>query len=159
MKTTGPTAQPPLYATTVVLDVRCDARHAFDHIARRFFVNHSRWDPAVKEMIRDDEAPVGLGTTGREVRSYGGYQIVSEIRVTAFEPEQRFAFRTTSGPLREEVDLSIAASPTGSRVTMALAFTPVAAYLRLVAPLLRLMIAGNVRANSERLRDALSADA
>ena len=150
--------RPPMYATTVVLDVRCDARRTFDHIARGFFANHSRWDPAVKEMIRDDDGPVGLGTSGREVRLFGPSQIVSAVRVTAFEPDRRFAFRTTSGPMLEAVDWTIEPTATGSRVTMALAFTPMAPYLRVTAPLIRPMIARNVRGNSERLQVALDAE-
>jgi hypothetical protein len=153
------TKRAPMYATTVVLDVRCDAQHAFDHIARGFFENHSRWDPAVKEMIRDDDGPVGLGTTGREVRSVPGNNVVSAVQVTRFEPDRRFGFRTTSGPMLEVVDWAIEATPAGSRVTMALAFTPLARSMRVLAPLLRRVIPRNVRANTERLRAALDSEA
>jgi hypothetical protein len=148
-----------MYATTVALDVRCDAQHAFDHIARGFFENHSRWDPAVREMIRADNGPAGLGTTGREVRSVGGNRVVSAVRVTTFEPDRRFAFRTTSGPMLEAVDWAIDATAAGSRVTMALSFTPLAASLRIMAPLVRRLMPRNVRANSERLRAALDSEA
>ena len=153
------TNRAPMYATTVVLDVRCDAQKAFDHIARGFFQNHSRWDPAVIEMIRDDDGPVGLGTTGREVRAVPGNRVISAVIVTTFEPDHRFAFRTTSGPMLEAVDWTIDATPAGSRVTMALAFTPLARSMRLMAPLLRRLMPRNVRANSERLRAALNSEA
>jgi Polyketide cyclase / dehydrase and lipid transport len=152
------TNRAPMYATTVVLDVRCDAQHAFDHIARGFFQNHSRWDPAVLEMIRDDDGPVGLGTTGREVRKVPGNRVVSAVRVTTFEPDRRFAFRTTSGPMLEAVDWTVEATPAGSRVTMALAFTPLTMPMRIMAPLLRRQIPRNVRANAERLRAALDSE-
>ncbi len=153
------TNRSPMYATTVVLDVRCDAQQAFDHIARGFFENHSRWDPAVIEMIRDDSDPVGLGTTGREVRSVPGTRVVSAVRVTTFEPDRRFGFRTTSGPMLEEADWTVDATPTGARVTMALAFTPLSRSMRLMAPLMRRLIPRNVRANSEHLRAALDSEA
>jgi Polyketide cyclase / dehydrase and lipid transport len=152
------TNRAPMYATTVVLDVRCDAQHAFDHIARGFFQNHSRWDPAVLEMIRDDDGPVGLGTTGREVRKVPGSRVVSAVRVTTFEPDRRFAFRTTSGPMLEAVDWTVEATAAGSRVTMALAFTPLTMPMRIMAPLLRRQIPRNVRANAERLRAALDSE-
>ncbi len=157
---TAPTTinRAPMYATTVVLDVRCGAQQAFNHVARGFFVNHSRWDPAVIEMIRDDNGPVRLGTTGQEVRSVPGNKVVSAVRVTTFEPDRRFGFRTTSGPMLEVADWTVDATPTGARVTMALAFTPLARTMRIMAPLLRRLIARNVRANSERLREALDSE-
>jgi hypothetical protein len=59
----------------------------------------------------------------------------------------------------EAADWTIDATPTGSRVTMALAFTPLSTAMRLMAPLLRRLIPRNVRANSKRLRAALDSEA
>jgi len=138
--------------------VRCTPTQAFDHVARGFFEHHGVWDPSVTSMEKISSGPVGLDTRGLEGRRFGPWHMVSEFRVTAFEPDRRFGFATTGGPMVEELDVTIEGRPDGSWLRIHLRLTPSSLGLRILEPLIRPSLSGNVRANTERMRTALNAE-
>lgn len=148
-----------MFEQTNVLAVRCDPTAAFDHIARGFFEHHGLWDPSVTGMSKTSDGAMRAGTAGIERRRFGPLSVVSEIVVTSYEPDGRFGFRTTKGPMSEQVDFVIEASATGSSVRQHLRLIPEALPLRIMEPLMRPILARNVARNTERLRAALEAAA
>ncbi|HEX9043529.1 MAG TPA: SRPBCC family protein [Candidatus Limnocylindrales bacterium] len=148
-----------MFDSVTTIDSRSDQSAAFEHIARGFFEHHGIWDPSVVSMTKTSDGPVGPGTTGLEGRRFGPSRIVSEIVVTAFEPDRRFGFETTKGPMSERLDCLIEARPGGSRVRLHIRLAGVALPLRIMEPLMRPMFARNLRANTERMRLALDAAA
>ena len=145
-----------MYETERTVETPCSAEAAFAHIGAGFFENHSRWDPDVKKMTKASDAPVGVGTTGQEHRKVPGRTIVSDIRITEFEPPRRFGFESTSGPMRERVSWQLEPTSTGTRIRTSLSFAARAPAMRLFAPVMRRMIARNVERNMENFRRALS---
>ena len=146
-----------MFETLVDLDVHSTPTAAFDHIARGFFDHHGIWDPSVTSMVKTSDGPVGPGTTGREGRRFGPWSIASEFRVTEFEPSRRFAFRTTKGPMIEDVKWTIDDRPDGATVRMHLRLIPAALALRLLEPVMRPVLARNARSNAARMKAALDA--
>ena len=147
-----------MYETTRTTEVPCSTEFAFRHIAEGFFENHSRWDPDVQKMTKDSDAPVSVGTTGKEHRKVPGRVIVSDVRITEYEPPRRFGFESTSGPVREQVTWELSATPTGTTIQTSLRFSTATRAMRLFAPVMRRMIARNVERNMENFKRAVTQD-
>jgi hypothetical protein len=146
-----------MFEWTIDLSVRCTPAEAFDHVGRGFFEHHPFWDPSVTSMRKTTSGPVAPGTKGLEGRRFGPWSIVSEFEITAFEPDRRFGFQTTSGPMLEESDWTIEQGDDGSAVSIRLRLTPRSAGLRVMAPLMRPLFDRNVRRNVQRMRASLDA--
>ena len=140
------------------LDVRCTAAQAFDHVARGFFEHHGLWDPTVVSMRKTSDGPVGLGTTGLEERRIGRTRSKATFKVTEFEPDHRFAWESTSGPMRQQADLTIEERPEGARVHAHVRLVPASLGARLTEPLMRSMLDRNLQAHMEGMRQALDAE-
>jgi Polyketide cyclase / dehydrase and lipid transport len=148
----------PIYDATLEMDVTRPVGEVFDHVARGLFENHGRWDPAIVGMSKTSDGPIGQGTTGIESRRYGAWSSSAPFVVDAFEEGRRFGFRSTDGPLLERVRFEFSALPEGTRIRSAMTFTPNAGAISVLGPLLRLLIARNVRMNTERMRQSIERD-
>jgi hypothetical protein len=127
----------------------------FSYVATEFFDHHRLWDPAIVELTKLSEDPVGVGTRGREVRSFGGRQ-VADFKVTTFEPNSRFAFTNTSGGFwLDRAFIFEAQTAPSTRVTFTFVMRPRQFPLTLLAPLLRGTIERQVRTNVARLERLL----
>jgi hypothetical protein len=141
------------------LNVQCTPAQAFDHVARGFFEHHGLWDPTVISMRKTSDGPVGVGTTGIEERRFGGSRQKNAFKVTAFEPDRRFAYESTSGPAHQQADMTIEERPGGARVHVHVRLTPTSLGTRLFMPLMRSMLDRNLQAHAEGMRHALDAEA
>jgi hypothetical protein len=130
----------------------------FDHVARHFFENHSRWDLAVLRMEPTSPGAIALGSTANEVRRYGLWTSSSPVTVDLFEPTTSFGYRSTDGPVLEVVRFMLRSTDSGTSVTLSLKFIANSMITRLMAPILRRFIARNVRTNLERIKVAIEGD-
>ena len=63
--------------------------------------NFPLWAGAlVKESRQTSPGPVGVGTTFAQENVLMGRRFVSQMRVVTYEPQHRFEYVTTSGPIR-----------------------------------------------------------
>ena len=113
-----------MFESTMDIAVQCTPTQAFDHVARGFFEHHGLWDPTVTSMQKTSEGPIGLGTRALEERRFGRSLVKSEIQVTAFEPERRFGYATTSGPMRQLAEISIEEHPGGAKLRVHIRLNP-----------------------------------
>src|SRR5262245_46151037 len=105
-----------MFSTESVIETSATPAEAFNHIGRGFFENHPKWDPMVLSMHKTGNEPLGVGTTGTETRRVPGRQLVNQVRVMEFEPDSRFGFEATSGPLREHMRCAIEPMGDGARI-------------------------------------------
>lgn len=108
------------------------------------------WRHGVETMAPSPDGVVVAGTTTAEVLRLGGRTYRNRGVVTAVEPGRTFAWRTTSGA---DATGSRAVVPLGRdrcRVRLELRVTPHGAE-RLLAPVLRRMLARNLAADAGRL--------
>ena len=83
--------------------------------------NDRSWRSGVKEMSASGAPGVGR-RIHQVVAGPGGRGINADIEVTGYEPPARYAFRTTSGPVRPEGEYRLAAAGgTATDVTFSLA--------------------------------------
>jgi uncharacterized protein YndB with AHSA1/START domain len=80
--------------------------------------NDPRWRPAVKTMQR--EGPLGVGAHYHQRLKAGGREVPADIEITAFDPDERVAFRTVSGPARLEGSYTMSAAEGGTAVKFTL---------------------------------------
>jgi hypothetical protein len=138
---------------TMQLDVDRPADAVWSFVAENFFANHPKWDPAIVEMRKLTAGGMGEGTEGVEVRRFGGKQEAAFV-VREFRPATRFSFDNTSGPFELKRSYSFHPSNGRTRIEFRFIMAP-KGVMRLLFPLLRTVIAGQVRTNIGRLAELL----
>jgi hypothetical protein len=72
--------------------IRKPVEDVFRFIGEDFFENYPKWSPEVKELKRLSDGPLGVGTTGRQVRVDCGRRSESDFKVLEFQPNRRAVF-------------------------------------------------------------------
>jgi uncharacterized membrane protein len=84
--------------------------------------NAMQWRPGVLDVAR--VSGEGLGAVYRQgVRGPGGRRIAADYEVTAFEPNQRIAFRAIAGPVRPTGEYRFTSEGDHTTVTFSLEAT------------------------------------
>jgi len=84
--------------------------------------NARQWRPGVLDVSHMSGA--GIGTTYRQgVKGPGGRRIAADYEVTAYEPNQRIAFRAIAGPVRPTGEYRFASDGDSTTVNFSLAVT------------------------------------
>lgn len=148
-----------MFTRTSNLHVVCTPEEAFRHIAMEFFDNHPRWDPDLVEVTKTTPGPIGVGTTGREVRDFNGRRFVSAFRVSRFEPNSAFSVRGTAGAMAENVDYDITSEGSGSGVILKLELIPRTFVMRLLGPFMWPRVEKNYLRNVARFEELLNESA
>ena len=61
--------------------------------------NETQWQAGLIEAKFTSAGPVGVGTTGRDLRQFMGRPIETTWKVTEFERDQKMAFSIVTGPI------------------------------------------------------------
>jgi len=84
-------------------------------------------DPANEPRWRDQvltfapTGPLARGTVVRQtIKGPGGRPIRSDLRLTAFDPPERYAFEVIAGPVRPVGEYLVTAAPGGTDLTFSL---------------------------------------
>lgn len=77
------------------------------------------WRPIVKEIAADGPMREGA-SIHQTVKGPGGRGLPSDLRVTAYEPARRYAFKVTAGPVHPEGEYRFAAAGSGTEVSLSL---------------------------------------
>lgn len=79
--------------------------------------NEVDWQSNLVESSLTSDGPVGVGSTGRDVRRSMGMKIVNDWECTAFEPNRSFEFTVTK-PITFTAAYALEPDTSGTRVTM-----------------------------------------
>src|SRR5262249_13346406 len=88
-----------------------------------------------KEVKMITQGPIGAGTRYRTVREALGRRLESETEITEFEPNQRYATKSISGPFPMESTVNFEHVEGGTRVTGTLSGEP-GGFFKLAEPIL-----------------------
>jgi uncharacterized membrane protein len=80
--------------------------------------NEPLWQSGVLESGLVGEGPMGVGAKTKEVRKLLGQRLESIAEVTAYEPNAKIAFKSTSGPVRYEAWYTFEPVDAGTKFTM-----------------------------------------
>lgn len=112
--------------------------------------NDKRWRQSVVEITRT--AGTGVGTTYRQVVSGpGGRRVDADLEITEFVPDQRIAFKTTTGPVRPTGSYDLRDHDGHTEVTFRLA-AKLTGPKRLMSPMVSKTMASEVAALAELKR-------
>src|SRR6266550_2827337 len=79
--------------------------------------NTPAWQSGLVEVRRTTEGPIGVGAKHTFVRRFMSRRMEADNEYIAFEPNERIAFKTTSGPVRVEASYDFESVGDGTRVT------------------------------------------
>ena len=82
------------------------------------FRKNAEWQDGVIESTQTPDGPTQLGTKFKTVRTFLGQHLEATGEVTQFVPNQKFAFKSTSGPVQFSLSQSFEAVPAGTKITM-----------------------------------------
>ncbi len=140
----------------VVHEVSCRAGldSTWDFVAEQYFDHHSSWDPAVVAMQQNQPGPPQPGLTGVETRRSSG----DSVPASRLPRSCRSVGSRCGTPLvRSSLDRAYDFAPesAGTRIRFSFHMAPKGP-ARLLFPLLRPVIARQVRSNIDRLADVVS---
>ena len=118
--------------------------------------NSTLWQSGCLESVKTSEGPVGVGTTGREVRRFLGLQIETTGEVTDFEPNKRSSVKTTSGPAQGQATWTFESAGGGTTFATAID-VDLGGLFKLAGPVLSRMIERQIETDLANLKDLLEA--
>jgi uncharacterized protein YndB with AHSA1/START domain len=139
--------------TVRTIDERIDIARPPDEVFDVFadYDRDPEWRGGVDEMRHELPGAVRVGTTTREQLRLAGQRIVTNGRVTAYEPWQLLAFETTDGPIAARGTRTVATKGAGADARFVLT-SELRGLNRLLAPLLVASFRRGVRADLVRLK-------
>jgi uncharacterized protein YndB with AHSA1/START domain len=116
----------------------------------------SLWMSDLVEAKQTSEGPVGVGTTASAVANPLGRRIESTQDVVEYEPNRKFAIKSTSGPVASEDQFTFESIGSGTKVTR-VTEAELGGFFRLAEPLVARMLRRQFETNFANLKDRLEA--
>ena len=102
------------------------------------------------------EGPVQQGAHVTEVRKFLGRKMESEVEVTEYDPDKRFALKVLSGPVPFSFEQTLEPTDGGTNVRVVLEGEP-GGFFKLAEPLVERAVKRQMKADYEQLKDILEA--
>ena len=80
--------------------------------------NNPKWSSMVLEAEQTTPEPPGLGTKGKTTGRFLGMRLETELEITEFEQDARFAYRSIAGPVERWGVVTFQPVDTGTRVSI-----------------------------------------
>ncbi len=117
-----------------------------------------QWAAEVVEAKQISEGAMGMGTTVKIAVKVLGRRAENTHKVTAYEPNSKFAFKTTSGPIQSEVTESVESVEDGTKFTI-VAEAETGGFFKLAEPIVARTTQREWETNVATLKDLLEARA
>jgi carbon monoxide dehydrogenase subunit G len=101
------------------------------------------------------ETQQGPGARAKQVRDFRGSRSESELQVTAYEPDRRFALTTLSGPVSLSLECTLEPSGSGTRLNVSGEGEPSGGLAKVAGPIVARKIAGQFKNDFETLKQNL----
>ena len=82
------------------------------------FRKNAEWQDGVIESTQTPDGPTQMGTNFKTVRTFLGQKLEATGEVTEFEPNKKFAFKSTSGPIKFNLMQTFESVSGGTKVTI-----------------------------------------
>ncbi len=120
--------------------------------------NLALWAGPVTEAKQTSEGSPGVGATSTRVTQLLGRRFESDYEVTEYQPNSRYAAKTTSGPVPIVETLSFEGHEGGTRVTIA-GDLEATGFFKLAEPILTRIVKRQLANDVATLKDLLEAQA
>lgn len=118
--------------------------------------NMQEWAAEVVDAKKTSEGPMGVGTTLTVAVKLLGRRVENSHVVTIYEPNIKFAFKTTSGPIPSVATESVEAVNGGTKFTIVAEAEP-GGFFKLAEPIVERMLQRQWETNVVNLKDLLEA--
>ena len=118
--------------------------------------NNPQWVSGLLEAKQTSPGPMGVGSTGTDVRQFLGRRIESTWEVTEHEVNKKSAFKTTSGPIPLKGAWTYEPVAEGTKVSFAMDGDP-GGFFRLAEPLVAGIAKRQIENDHNNLKDLLEA--
>ncbi len=118
----------------------------------------SQWMSELVEAKQTSEGPVGVGTTYMAVATPLGRRAESTQDVVEYEPNSKFAIKSTSGPVASKDEFTFESVAGGTKVTR-VTEAELGGFFKLAEPLVARMLKRQFETNFANLKDILEAQA
>ncbi len=115
-----------------------------------------QWRAEVVEVKKSSEDPVGVGTTFSGVGRFLGRRLENINEVTQYEPNRKFGFKTTSGPVSMQFTDTFESVEGGTKVSLAME-GETGGFFKLAEPIMSRMVRRQFKNNYANLKDLLEA--
>ncbi len=115
-----------------------------------------QWRAEVVEVERSSEGPIGVGTTFSGVGRFLGRRLENINEVTQYEPNRKFGFKTTSGPVSMQFTDTFESVEGGTKVSLAME-GETGSFFKLAEPIMSRMVRRQFKTNYANLKDLLEA--
>lgn len=123
------------------------------------FSNNPRWQRGMRACRWTTAPPHGMGSTYEQEARFLGKDVRNTFRVTAFEPERRVSFESTSGSFPIAVTRTVEAlGPGRARFTEEVE-GDARGFYRMAEPLLGLLVRRSIKRDFPRLKRLLETSA
>ena len=120
--------------------------------------NNPKWSSVFVEVKKTSEGPIGVGTTWRAVQKALGQRLESEVEVTEYEPNRKFAQVSKSGPIPAKIWGTYEPVEGGTWISVILE-AEVGGFFKLAEPLVKSMIKRSIETDFANLKDLMEAQA
>jgi uncharacterized membrane protein len=120
--------------------------------------NNPKWSSVVLNAEQTSPGPPGIGTTAKTTGKFLGKRIETGLEITEFEPNRKFAYRSTSGPISRWGVVTFDAIDGGTRVSVRVGGEP-AGFFKLAEPLVISMSKRQLQSDLDNLKDLMEARA
>ncbi|HET7376549.1 MAG TPA: SRPBCC family protein [Anaerolineae bacterium] len=97
--------------------------------------NHKKWQPALLEVSVTPAGPIGIGSIYHYVTQVMGNKYPSQIQISGYEVNKKWAYKTTGVPNPVETVYTFEAAGTATNVTISMD-VPANAYPAAAAPMI-----------------------
>ena len=112
------------------------------------------WQQSVTESTVITDGSIGLDTKVRVSRRFMGQSITLVLDTTEFVPNERFSFKTDSGPVPLEGTVEVQPKDLGTKVTFNVSGDP-GGLFTLLGPFISQIVRNETVENANRLKDVL----
>lgn len=115
-----------------------------------------QWRAEVVEVKKSSGGPVGVGTTFSGVGRFLGRRLENTNEVTQYEPNRKFGFKTTAGPVSMQFTDTFESVEGGTKVSLELQ-GETGGFFKLAEPIMNRMVRRQFKTNYANLKDLLEA--
>ena len=134
--------------------IRRPVEEVFDFVTN--VANVTQWQSGILESSQTSEGPMGVGATMRVGVRAMGRQLRWTLEVTEYEPNQKFGWKSTSGPYPMHGGYTFESVNGGTSLTF-VGEAQLGGFFKLIEPLVRRSIQKWREANFGKLKDLLEA--
>ncbi|MDQ2933749.1 MAG: SRPBCC family protein [Chloroflexota bacterium] len=120
--------------------------------------NSPKWSSASLEAKITSTGPIGVGSTARTVSKFLGKRLESEMELTEYEPNRKFAGQSKSGPFPFQISMTFEGTEGGTRVNANMEAEP-SGFFKLAEPLIVRTAKRQLQSDLDNLKDLMEANA